>query len=201
MNQKGLPRRKQKQSKPQSLSANALSVVLQYLSFEEGLICRQLSKAAKERAWANSQTTFELNHRSLVARVESLSFAYGCGRRRADNQFQPYWVAPKLISEMTSVTKVKINGLNLAKYLTKDDQSSSMLECLEQLTSEANGWKVKEIELKNVSVSTIFEAETLCKKFFNKLTAVESLKIIKCQSMFLEKFFMLTKTLHSNLTH
>ena len=102
---------------------------------------------------------------------------------------------------MTSVTKVKISGLNLAKYLTLGDQSSSMMECLEQLTVEANGWKVNEIELENVSVSTIFEAETLCKKFFNKLSAVESLKITKCQSMFLEKFFMLTKTPLSNLTH
>ena len=81
-----------------------------------------------------------------------------------------YAIAPKLISEMTSITAVTFQNLRLTQALK--DQHNSLVGCFKELTSDRNGWKVQQVVLENVSVETIFDAETFCKKFYNKLTKV-----------------------------
>ena len=59
------------------------------------------------------------------------------------------------------------------------------------LVSPQHVTKVSQLTLESVSVATIFDAETFCKRFVSKLPNIEHLVIKRCQPMFLEKFFMI----------
>ena len=107
------------------------------------------------------------------------------GRCRTDNS---YAIAPKLIAELTSICHVTFRCLNLSKAFAKNERS--LLQCIDVLVSPQHVSKVSTITLDTISVDSIFEAETFCKKFVQKLTNVEQIIIRRCQPMFLEKFFM-----------
>ena len=150
-------------------------MVLGYLPFAQGALLRQVSKCFKERVWPNAHNAIVLDEMILRAYVQG-------GRRRLSQE--SYAVAPKLISEMTSVSTVTITGLNLTRSFKSDD----LLKCFEVLVSSQHGWKISKIVLDSVTIDSIFDAEKFCKKFVNKLTKVKELCIVKCQPMFIEKF-------------
>ena len=101
-------------------------------------------------------------------------------------------VAPKILTELTSIFEVYVVKLNLSRFL--DAESSSLLSCFDVLISDQHNKKIQTVCLDGVSISSIFDAETFCKRFFNKLTNVERLEIKKCQPMLIEKFFMSLST-------
>ena len=89
---------------------------------------------------------------------------------------------------MTSICHVTFRGLNLSRAFNDNDRS--LQQCIDVLISPQHVAKVSAITLETISVASIFEAETFCKKFVHKLTNVEQIVIRRCQPMFLEKFFM-----------
>ena len=50
-----------------------------------------------------------------------------------------------------------------------------------------HGANIKELTLINVSISTIFEAERLCKKLINKLQNLRVFQLDSCQPMLIDK--------------
>ena len=78
---------------------------------------------------------------------------------------------------MTSVCSVTFARLNLTRVFRRDN---TLLQCLEVLVSEQHGRKVQKVTLDGVSIETIFDAETFCKKFVNRLLKVEELVVSKC---------------------
>lgn len=118
------------------------------------------------------------------------------GRRKASQE--SYFVAPKLISEMTSVCEVIFSGVNLTRTFMGKESSNknnncSLLQCFEELLSRQHARKISKIVLDGVATDTIFDVETFCKKFLNRLVQIEEFTIQKCQPMFIDKmFFTLT---------
>ena len=52
--------------------------------------------------------------------------------------------------------------------------------------------KVSRVILDGITTDSIFDAESFCKKFFNRLIKVDHLALKSCKPMLIEKFFMFT---------
>ena len=103
----------------------------------------------------------------------------------------PYALAPKLIQELTSVSSVSFTGLNLTKvFKQQQGAENTLLQCLEELTSRQHNRKISKLTLTGISIDSIFDAETFCKKFVSRLLQIDELIVNKCQPMFIEKFFL-----------
>ena len=171
-----------------------LSVILQYMPFEDGVLLRQTSKTFKERVWPNSYTTININEHLLAIQVVQQP----ARRRRTSSTMAaasqpnyPYSLAPKLIQELTSVSSVSFTGLNMTKVFKQQQGSeNTLLQCLEELTSRQHNRKISKLTLTGVTIDSIFDAETFCKKFVSRLLQIDELIINKCQPMFIEKFFL-----------
>ena len=158
-----------------------LCLALRYLPFEESVRFRQVSKLVKQRVWPDVYKAIELNN--------ALLGAYFVGGRRKGSH-ESYYVAPKLISEMTSVCEVTFTGLNLTRiFKQKDNEQNSLLECFDSLFSRQHARKISKVKLDRLSTDTIFDVETFCKKFLSRLMQVDELVILKCQPMFIDKMF------------
>ena len=95
-----------------------------------------------------------------------------------------------MIDELTSLEKVCFSEINLTRAFR--NEPSSLLECLDKLVTKRHVMKITKIELSSVTIDSIFDAETFCKRFFNRLVQVKELVISKCKPMFIEKFLIFT---------
>ena len=162
-------------------------MVLRYLPFEAGVIFRQVCNSFKERVWPNSFTAINLNQNFLMAQVQLVN------RRRAaaTDSATSYAIAPKLIQELTSIDTVSFTGLNLTKvFKCTTDGNNCLLQCLDVLSAKQHNRKISRLILTGITIDSIFDAETFCKKFVSRLTQIEELTISKCQPMFIDKFLL-----------
>ena len=84
-------------------------------------------------------------------------------------------MAPKLISEMRCICEVSLVGINLTREMA--GSSTALMECLEEVASPGRNQKIGKVRMVNLSTDSIFEAETFCKKFVNKLRNVRTYEI------------------------
>lgn len=116
---------------------------------------------------------------------------------RSGAEESSYPVAPKLLQELTSLDTVCFTGLDLTWACAA--QNNCLIKCFSVLTSQRHNRKIRRLVLTGVSIGTIFDAESFCKKFVNKLMQIEQLEIARCQPMFIDKFFLSVNGAMSNL--